>query len=149
MKKPDLKNGKPVAKKLMGEFKAFAIKGNVIDLAVGVIIGAAFSKIVSSVVADIATPFLGMFIGGVNFKELKVDLPQIFPSDKPPVLNIGNFINTIIEFFTLAVIVFIIVKIINRLKKKQEEEKPVAAKPTSEELLLTEIRDILKEQKDK
>ena len=93
-----LKNGKPAAKKIIGEFKAFAIKGNVIDLAVGVIIGAAFSKIVSSIVADIATPFIGMFIGGVNFQDLKINLPQFFGNSNPPVLNVGNFINTVIEF---------------------------------------------------
>ena len=149
MKKPDIKKGGSAAKKIAGEFKAFAVKGNVIDLAVGVIIGAAFSKIVASIVADVATPILGMFIGGVNFQNLTVKLPQIFGHGNPPILNIGNFINTVFEFLVLAIVVFIFVKAINKLKRKQAEAPATPATPTKEELLLIEIRDILKAQKDK
>lgn len=149
MKKPDLKNGKPAAIKLVGEFKAFAIKGNVIDLAVGVIIGAAFSKIVSSVVNDIVMPFVGMFLGGVDFKSWYVELPRFFNQPEPIKMNLGIFINTVIEFLIIAFVVFLFVKAINRFKKKQAEEPPAPAVPTKEELLLAEIRDILKEQKDK
>ena len=151
MRKPDIKEGATAVKRIAGEFKAFAIKGNVIDLAVGVIIGAAFSKIVSSVVNDIAMPIIGMFLGGVDFKDWVIPLPRFFGQEEPIGLNIGLFVNTIIEFVILALIVFLFVKLINRLKsrKKEEEKKeePKPPEPTKEELLLTEIRDILKERK--
>lgn len=149
MKKPDLKDGGPVAKKLISEFKAFALKGSVIDLAVGVIIGAAFSKIVSSLVTDIATPFISMFLGGVDFRSWEIVLPQLFNKSEPIKLGIGIFFNTVIEFFILAVVVFIFVKAINKLRKKQDEKPPEPPVPTKQELLLTEIRDLLKERKDK
>jgi len=148
MKKPDIRDGVPAAKKLVGEFKAFAMKGSVIDLAVGVIIGAAFSKIVASIVADIATPIIGIFLGGVDFKTWEVELPRLFNQPDAIMLRIGTFINTVIEFFILAFVVFLFVKGINKLRKKQEEKPPVTP-PTKEELLLTEIRDLLKERKDK
>jgi large conductance mechanosensitive channel len=136
-------------KKLLSEFKTFAIKGNVMDLAIGVIIGAAFSKIIASIVNDIVMPFIGMFLGGVNFSTWIIDLPRFFGQVDPIQMKIGIFINTVIEFFILAVIVFAFVKGINRLKRKQETAP--AAKPalTNEEVLLTEIRDLLKERKDK
>jgi large conductance mechanosensitive channel len=149
MKKPDIKKGGSAVKKIAGEFKAFAIKGNVIDLAVGVIIGGAFSKIIASIVNDIVMPFIGMFLGGVDFKNWVIDLPRFFNQPKPIEMNVGIFINTVIEFLILAIIVFLFVKGINRLKRKQEEAPPAPAAPTKEELLLTEIRDILKQQKDK
>jgi large conductance mechanosensitive channel len=114
-------------------------------------IGGAFSKIVSSFVNDVATPFIGMFLGGVDFKDWVIPLPRFFGQEEPIGLNIGLFVNTIIEFVILALIVFLFVKLINRLKsrKKEEEKKeePKPPEPTKEELLLTEIRDILKERK--
>ena len=139
-----------LVKRFASEFKEFAVKGNVIDLAVGVIIGGAFSKIVSSFVNDVATPFVGMFLGGVDFKDWVIHLPRFFGQENPVDMNIGVFINTVIEFFILAFIVFLFVKLINRLKrvKKEEPEKKEekkAPEPTKEELLLTEIRDLLKD----
>lgn len=138
-------------KKFASEFREFAVKGSVIDLAVGVMIGGAFSKIVSSFVNDVATPFIGMFLGGVDFKDWVIPLPRLFGQEEPIDLNIGVFVNTVIEFFILALIVFLFVKLINRLKrisKKDEEKKeePKPPEPTKEELLLAEIRDILKER---
>lgn len=142
---------KGLVKRFISEFKEFAVKGNVIDLAVGVMIGGAFSKIVSSFVNDVATPFVGMFLGGVDFKDWVIHLPRLFGQENPVDMNIGLFINTVIEFFILAFIVFLFVKLINRLKRikkdepeKKEEEKK-APEPTKEELLLTEIRDLLKD----
>lgn len=145
----DIKKGGPAVKKLLSEFKAFAIKGNVIDLAVGVIIGAAFSKIVTSVVQDIVMPFIGMFLGGVDFKTWYIELPRFFNQPDPIKMNLGNFINTVIEFVVIAFVVFLFVKTVNRFRKKQAETPAAPPEPTKEELLLTEIRDILKEQKDK
>lgn len=141
-----MKDSKAV--KLLKEFRTFAVKGNVVDLAVGVMIGAAFSSIVSSVVKDIAMPIIGMFTGGVNFSTWAIELPHFFGNTEPNTLNIGNFINTVVAFLILAIVVFSFVKIINRLKKKQEEA-PAPAAPTNEEKLLTEIRDLLKEQNAK
>jgi large conductance mechanosensitive channel len=149
MKKPKMKNGATAIKRVGGEFKAFAMKGNVIDLAVGVIVGAAFSKIVSSLVNDVAMPIVGMFTGGVDFSKLYIELPRFFGQIDPIQLKIGTFINTVIEFIILAFVVFIFVKAINKLKRKQAEEPATPATATKEEMLLSEIRDILKEQKDK
>jgi large conductance mechanosensitive channel len=149
MKKPDIKEGASAAKRIAGEFKAFAIKGNVIDLAIGVIIGAAFSKIVASVVADIAMPIVGMFTGGVDFSKWSIELPRFFGQTEAIKLNIGAFINTIVEFVILALVVFIFVKAMNKLKRKQEEKLPAPQPPSNEEKLLAEIRDLLKEQKGK
>lgn len=136
-------------KKFVSEFKTFAVKGNVIDLAVGVIIGAAFSKIIASLVNDIAMPFIGMFLGGIDFKNLSIELPRFFNQPDAIMMNLGMFINTVIEFIILALVVFLFVKAINRFKKKQAEQPAAPAAPTKEELLLAEIRDILKEQKVK
>lgn len=139
-------------KKFFKEFKEFAVKGNVIDLAVGVIIGAAFSKIVSSVVNDIAMPFIGMFIGGIDFKHWVIELPQLFNRAEAITMNLGVFINTVIEFIILSFIIFLFVKAINRIKKKKEDAPAPEPTPSNEEVLLTEIRDLLKtqiSQKDK
>ncbi|UOO37680.1 large-conductance mechanosensitive channel protein MscL [Oscillospiraceae bacterium CM] len=135
-------------KKLISEFKSFAMKGNVMDLAVGVIIGAAFSKIISSLVNDIAMPFIGMFLGGVDFSSWVIDLPRFFGQQNPIVLKLGVFINTVIEFLILAVVVFMFIKLINSLKKKEKEAPSAPPEPTREEVLLTEIRDILRDKKD-
>lgn len=135
--------------KFISEFKEFAVKGNAVDMAVGVIIGAAFGKIVSSLVDDIIMPPIGWLIGGVNFTDLKVKLPALdlgIEQMQPATINYGNFIQTLIDFIVIALCVFLLVKGINKLskKKKEEAEAPAKPEPTKEEVLLTEIRDLLK-----
>ena len=125
---------------MWNEFKKFAFKGNVIDLAVGVVIGAAFGKIVSSLVKDIITPLLGMVLGGVDFTDLQ------FGYGKSAVMY-GNFIQTIFDFLIIAASIFMFVKVFNKLTSKKEEEKEEEIpEPTKEEVLLGEIRDLLKQQ---
>ncbi|MGE1040267.1 large conductance mechanosensitive channel protein MscL [Bacillus wiedmannii] len=128
---------------MWNEFKKFAFKGNVIDLAVGVVIGAAFGKIVSSLVKDIITPLLGMVLGGVNFTDLH------FGYGKSAVMY-GNFIQTIFDFLIIAASIFMFVKVFNKLTSKREEEEEEKTEeipePTKEEVLLGEIRDLLKQQ---
>jgi large conductance mechanosensitive channel len=131
------------------EFKEFAVKGNAVDMAVGVIIGGAFGKIVSSIVDDIIMPPIGYLIGGVNFTDLKFELPKVAIEGvelAPATINYGNFIQTLIDFIIIAFCVFLLVKGINSLKKEKpaEPEAPAAPEPTAEEKLLTEIRDLLK-----
>lgn len=131
---------------LMKEFREFAMRGNVIDLAVGVIIGAAFGKIVSSLVADIIMPPLGLLIGGVDFKQFAWVLRPAVGDAPAVVMNYGMFIQNIFDFVIVAFAIFMAIKLINKLhRKKEEPEVPPA--PTKEELLLTEIRDLLKENK--
>lgn len=134
------------------DFKAFAMKGNVIDLAVGVIIGSAFGKIVSSVVADVIMPPVGLLVGGVNFTELKWVLKAAQPAadGKEAIaavtLNYGNFLQTTFDFIIIAFSVFLFVKLITNLSRKKEEVPvvpPPPPAPTNEEILLTEIRDLL------
>lgn len=138
-------------KKFLEEFKAFAVKGNAVDMAVGVIIGGAFGKIVSSIVDDIIMPPIGWLIGGVNFSDLKVTLPSVVipgvEQMKPATINYGNFIQTLIDFIIIAFCVFLLVKGLNALSKKKNEEPKPAPEPSNEEKLLTEIRDLLKEEK--
>ncbi|PEY76590.1 large conductance mechanosensitive channel protein MscL [Bacillus thuringiensis] len=125
---------------MWNEFKKFAFKGNVVDLAVGVVIGAAFGKIVSSLVKDIITPLLGMVLGGVNFTDLH------FGYGKSAVMY-GNFIQTIFDFLIIATSIFMFVKVFNKLTSKKEDEKEEEIpEPTKEEVLLGEIRDLLKQQ---
>ena len=126
--------------KFFGEFKAFAVKGNAVDMAVGVIIGGAFGKIVSSIVDDIIMPPIGWLIGGVNFSDLKMSAATI---------NYGNFIQTLLDFVIIAFCVFLLVKGINTLARKKKEEPQPAPAPTNEEKLLAEIRDLLKEKEAK
>lgn len=136
--------------KFIKEFKEFAVKGNAVDMAVGVIIGGAFGKIVTSIVNDIIMPPIGWLIGGVNFSDLKVTLPAIADGMESATINYGAFIQTIIDFTIIAFCVFMLVKGINKLarKKKEEEAAPAAPpQPSAEERLLTEIRDLLKEGK--
>lgn len=133
--------------KLMDEFKTFAIKGNVIDMAVGIIIGIAFGKIVSSMVADIIMPPLGLLIGGVNFTELKVILKAAVDTHPAVTWNYGNFLQVTFDFLIVAFSVFLVIKAINLANRKEKEKPavPVAPPaPTKEEILLTEIRDLLK-----
>ena len=129
----------------MQEFKGFAIKGNVVDLAVGVIIGGAFGKIVSSVVNDIVMPPIGLLIGGINFKDLKVVLSHNPDGSPAATFAYGNFIQTIIEFLIIALAVFMIVRLLQKLKRREEEKPTIPPPPPSQEVvLLTEIRDLLK-----
>ena len=129
------------------EFREFAVKGNVVDMAVGIIIGAAFGKIVSSFVSDIVTPPLGYLIGGVDFTDLAVTLPAIQDGRDPVTVNYGAFLQTAFDFVIVAFAIFLVIKMINRLKRK-EEVAPSAPPPppTKQELLLEEIRDLLKRQ---
>lgn len=136
------------------DFKAFAMKGNVVDMAVGVIIGGAFGKIVSSIVNDIIMPPIGWLIGGVDFKELKYEMPvnplsvEEGVDPVPVTINYGNFLQTTFDFLIIAFCIFILIKLITKLTKKKEEPQPAAPapapEPSAEEKLLTEIRDLLK-----
>ncbi|MGB8490697.1 MAG: large-conductance mechanosensitive channel protein MscL [Bacteroidales bacterium] len=130
--------------KFLDEFKSFAMKGNVVDMAVGIIIGAAFGKIVSSVVNDIIMPPIGLLLGGVNFSDLKV-IMKAAVGDAPAVTwNYGNFIQVTIDFLIVAVAVFLLIKAINMAKKKEAAAPPAPPAPTKDQVLLTEIRDLLK-----
>ena len=132
---------------LLQDFKAFAVKGNAIDMAVGVIIGGAFGKIVSSIVNDLIMPPIGWLIGGVNFKDLSVKLPAMMEGQAEVTINYGNFIQTVFDFLIVAFCMFMLVRGIQSLKKTEAAaEAPAApAGPTQEELL-AEIRDLLKKQ---
>ncbi|HEY4196155.1 MAG TPA: large-conductance mechanosensitive channel protein MscL [Mucilaginibacter sp.] len=127
------------------EFKEFAMRGNVVDLAVGVIIGAAFGKIVTSLVNDVIMPPIGYLTGGIDFKNLKILIKEGDPTKKiaDVTINYGNFINTVIEFLIVAFCIFMIVKAINSMKKPEEVAPAAEPVPTKEEVLLTEIRDLL------
>jgi len=132
--------------KWLNEFKTFAMRGNVLDMAVGIIIGGAFGKIVSSLVADIIMPPIGMLIGGINFTEWSIKLQNAVieagQTVKPAVtLNIGNFIQTVFDFMIIAFSIFLMIKAINTVNKKKEA---APAAPTKQEELLAEIRDLLK-----
>lgn len=132
---------------MLAEFKAFAMKGNVTDMAVGIIIGVAFGKIVASIVGDIIMPPLGLLIGGVNFTELKVILKAATEANPAVTWNYGNFLQVTFDFLIIAFAVFMIIKAMNATRKKEEAkpEAPAAPPPpTKEEILLTEIRDLLK-----
>jgi len=135
---------------IIKEFREFAVKGNMVDMAVGIIIGAAFGKIVSSLVNDVIMPPLGLLIGGVDFTDLKVmlkaaSIDQAGNAVSAVTLNYGTFVQTFVDFLIVAFAIFMVVKVINQLKKKQEAAPPPAPPaPTKEEQLLTEIRDLLK-----
>lgn len=133
--------------KILKEFKDFAMKGNVIDMAVGIIIGGAFGKIVSSIVSDVIMPPIGFLMGGVDFSDLQLVLKEAAGEIPAVTIKYGLFLNTVINFVIVAFSIFMMINALNRLKKKQEAAPaPVAPpKPTKEELLLSEIRDILKE----
>ncbi len=131
---------------LLKDFREFAMRGNVVDLAVGVIIGAAFGKIVSSLVADIIMPPLGLLIGGVDFKQFALTLRDAQGDIPAVVMHYGVFIQNIFDFLIVAFAIFMAIKVINKLKRKQEEEPKAPPVPSKEEVLLAEIRDLLKEQ---
>ncbi|MEN3786581.1 large-conductance mechanosensitive channel protein MscL [Aeromonas veronii] len=134
---------------LIQEFKSFAARGNVIDMAVGIIIGAAFGKIVSSFVGDVIMPPIGLILGGVDFSDLAVTLKAAEGTTPAVVIAYGKFIQTIIDFLIISFAIFMGLKAINTLKKKQEEEAAAPAGPTKDQELLTEIRDLLKSQQGK
>ena len=143
-------------KKFFAEFKTFAMRGNVMDMAIGVIIATAFGKITTSLVSDVFMPFIGWLIGGIDLAQLDITLsPAVLDEagaviKEPVVIGIGTFLTTVIDFILVAFVVFLIVKAFNaaksRLEKPAEEEAPEDPEPTKEELLLTEIRDLLKEK---
>lgn len=141
-------------KGIIKDFKEFISRGNVIDLAVGVIIGASFGKIVSSVVDDLLMPVIGILIGGINFRDIKLTLADavLDPSGKvikqAVTINFGNLIQTTLDFVIIAAAIFVIIKLINMLRKKEQNTPPPPAPPTKEEELLTEIRDLLKEKRN-
>lgn len=140
---------------LMQEFKAFAMRGNVIDMAVGIVIGGAFGKIVSSFVADVVMPPLGLLLGKVNFADLAVTLKDAVPAVvvngqeiqagvAAITLNYGKFIQTSVDFIIIAFAIFMVIKVMNSAKRKAKEAPKAPATPPKEEILLTEIRDLLK-----
>ena len=143
--------------KIIEEFKAFALKGNVVDMAVGVIIGGAFGKIVTSLVNDVIMPCIGKLTGGISFTELKYELTAAVVEDgveksAAVYLNYGNFIQNVVDFVIIAFSIFVMIKLLMNLKRKKEEPAPApepepVPEPSNEEKLLAEIRDLLKEKK--
>ena len=135
---------------MLQEFKAFAMRGNVVDMAVGIVIGGAFGKIVSSFVADVIMPPIGLLMGGVDFGSLFINLSDtayatLAAAEEAgaPVIKYGSFINTVLDFVIIAFAIFMVVKGMNSMKKKEEEKPAEPPKPSAEETLLTEIRDLL------
>lgn len=131
---------------MIKEFKDFAVKGNVVDMAVGIIIGAAFGKIVSSFVGDVVMPPLGVLLGGVDFSDLAITLKEAAGDVPAVVLAYGKFIQTTVDFLIVALAVFVGVKAINSLKRKEEAAPKAPPAPSAQEVLLTEIRDLLKQR---
>ena len=134
---------KEASMSILKEFKDFAVKGNVVDLAVGIIIGAAFGKIVTSIVADVIMPPIGLLIGGVDFSDLVITLKAAEGAAPAVVISIGKFLQTVIDFTIVAFAIFLLIKLINKVKAKE----PAAAAPAAQEVLLTEIRDLLRDKK--
>lgn len=129
---------------MVTEFRDFAMRGNVVDLAVGVVIGGAFGKIVSSLVADVVMPLVGLLVGGVNFAHLALTLREAVGDQPAVTLNYGKFIQAGVDFVIIAFAIFVVVKAINRVKKKEEARPAAPPPPGAEEKLLAEIRDLLK-----
>lgn len=149
---PDLKKAKLPKVKWVDEFKTFALKGNVVDMAVGIIIGAAFGKIVSSLVTDVIMPPIGVIIGGVDFKDLSIVLKEAVGNAPAVTLNYGNFIQVVFDFIIVAFAIFMVIKALAMARRKSEtkkEEEPKSAEPSKEEILLTEIRELLKKNIEK
>ena len=130
-------------KKFIKEFKEFAVKGNVLDMAVGVVVGGAFSKIVSSLVSDIIMPAISLLTGKVSLKDLSFTLQT---GGEPIVLSYGIFLQTVLDFFIIALSIFLFIKLINRFHRKKEEAPKPSPQPSKEEILLTEIRDLMAQQ---
>lgn len=131
---------------MVQEFKKFAMRGNVVDMAVGIIIGVAFGKIVSSFVSDVIMPPLGLLLGGVDFKDWVIVLKEAVGEAPAVVIAYGQFIQTVVDFVIVAFAIFMAIKVMNRLKAKEEAAPATPPAPTKEEILLTEIRDLLKEK---
>lgn len=129
---------------ILKEFKDFAVKGNVVDMAVGIIIGAAFGKIVTSMVTDVFMPPIGWLIGGVDFSDLAIHLPSVIEGKPPVTIAYGKFIQTVLDFTIVAFAIFMVIKGLNKMKLK---DTPPPAGPSAQEVLLTEIRDLLREKK--
>ncbi len=136
---------------MLKEFKEFAMRGNVVDMAVGIIIGAAFGKIVSSLVKDVIMPPIGLIMGGVDFSNLFINLGDTAYASLAaaqeagaPTINYGVFLNTVLDFVIIAFAIFMVIRGMNKMKKKEEEKPAEPPKPSDEVLLLTEIRDALK-----
>ncbi|NNF39992.1 MAG: large-conductance mechanosensitive channel protein MscL [Woeseiaceae bacterium] len=128
---------------MLEEFKKFAMRGNVVDMAVGIVIGGAFGKIVSSFVSDVLMPPIGMLMGGMDFSALSLPLGE---GEEAASINYGMFINTVLDFVIIAFAIFMVIKGLNSMKKKEEEAPAEPPKPSAEEKLLTEIRDLLSKQ---
>jgi large conductance mechanosensitive channel len=129
---------------MVKEFKEFAMRGNVVDMAVGIVIGAAFGKIVSSFVNDVLMPPIGLLLGGVDFSDLMITLKAAAGETPAVILKYGVFINTVLDFLIVAFAIFMVIKGMNAMKKKEEEAPAAPPAPSKEEQLLTEIRDALK-----
>lgn len=129
---------------MMQEFKQFAVKGNVVDMAVGIIIGAAFGKIITALVSGVIMPPIGVLLGGVDFSDLAFVIKEAVGDAPAVVISYGSFIQTLVDFTIIAFAIFMLVKGINSLKKKEEEAPKAPPVPSAEETLLTEIRDLLK-----
>ena len=131
---------------MIKEFKEFAVKGNAVDMAVGIIIGAAFGKIVSSLVKDVMMPPIGLLTGGVDFSRLQIVLQPATEDAEAVAMSYGLFINHLLDFIIVAFVIFVVVKGMNAVKKKEDEAPAAPPKPSNEEVLLAEIRDLLKEK---
>jgi large conductance mechanosensitive channel len=129
---------------MMSEFRDFAMRGNVVDMAVGIVIGGAFGKIVSSFVNDVLMPPIGLALGGVDFSELALTLQEASGEVAAVTLNYGSFVQTVVDFIIIAFAIFMVIKAMNKMKKKEEEAPAAPPKPSAEESLLTEIRDLLR-----
>jgi large conductance mechanosensitive channel len=128
---------------MIQEFKTFAMRGNVVDMAVGIIIGGAFGKIVSSLVADVIMPPIGVIIGGVNFSNLAITIKKAVGDTAAVTIGYGKFIQSVFDFLIIAFAIFMVIKVMNSLKKKEDEAPTQPPEPSKEEVLLTEIRDAL------
>ena len=131
---------------ILQECKAFAMRGNVVDMAIGIVIGGAFGKIVSSFVNDVLMPPIGMALGGVDFSDLAMTLKEASGDVAAVTLNYGSFIQTVVDFIIIAFAIFMVVKAMNSMKKKEEAAPAAPPKPSAEETLLTEIRDLLRKE---
>jgi large conductance mechanosensitive channel len=131
---------------MIKEFREFAVKGNVVDMAVGIIIGAAFGKIVSSLVGDVVMPPIGVLLGGVDFSSLAITVKQATEGAPAVVIGYGKFIQTVVDFTIVAFAMFVVIKAINAVKRKEEEAPKAPAEPPAQEKLLMEIRDLLKQR---
>ena len=129
---------------MMKEFRDFAMRGNVVDMAVGIVIGAAFGKIITAFVNGVLMPPIGLLVGGVDFSELSMTLQEASGDVAAVTLNYGAFIQTVVDFIIIAFAIFMVVKAMNKMKKKEEAKPAAPPKPSAEETLLTEIRDLLK-----